>query len=208
MSDKNIPITNQNDVSDAEDLQNTNEEDFEDFLSIDLSTLFESDSQNVSENLEDLYNQNDSNSKDKEEDSEKETEVTQTIKHKSDSFDEALEASYTEIDQAFLYYLNDFNENTSRANNQKILLKSHFFYAILLIMLLLCVFPYIMVFCFHKLITETTITILSLSSLAEVVSSIIVLPKIIAKYLFNKNEEAAKIKLIKNMQSYNTRKRE
>lgn len=41
MSDKNIPITNQNDVSDAEDLQNTNEED-EDFFSFNLSALFES----------------------------------------------------------------------------------------------------------------------------------------------------------------------
>ena len=45
--------------------------------------------------------------------------------------------------------------------------------------------------------------IMGISSTAEVVSSIIVLPKIIAKYLFNKKEEDNKRQIISNMQTYN-----
>lgn len=44
---------------------------------------------------------------------------------------------------------------------------------------------------------------MGISSTAEVVSSIIVLPKIIAKYLFNKKEEDNKRQIISNMQTYN-----
>lgn len=44
---------------------------------------------------------------------------------------------------------------------------------------------------------------MGISSTAEVVSSIIVLPKIIAKYLFNKKEEDNKRQIISNMQNYN-----
>lgn len=49
---------------------------------------------------------------------------------------------------------------------------------------------------------------MSITSLAETLSAVIVLPKIIAEYLFNKTEEKNKIDIISNMQIYNRGKRE
>jgi hypothetical protein len=43
--------------------------------------------------------------------------------------------------------------------------------------------------------------------LIELVSAIIVLPKIIAEYLFNKEEDSNMMQIIKSMQEYNEKKR-
>ena len=59
---------------------------------------------------------------------------------------------------------------------------------------------------FREKVTDATVITLGISSTAEVVSSIIVLPKIIAKYLFNKKEEDNKREIISNMQEYNHEK--
>lgn len=55
--------------------------------------------------------------------------------------------------------------------------------------------------------SDASVITLSLTSLAEIVSAIVVLPKIIAKYLFNKKEDDNKIKIIFDMQAYNKEKR-
>ena len=56
----------------------------------------------------------------------------------------------------------------------------------MIIMFLVIIFPYFLVIMFRTKITDATVITLGISSTAEVVSSIIVLPKIIAKHLFNK----------------------
>ena len=45
-----------------------------------------------------------------------------------------------------------------------------------------------------------------ISVLIELVSAIIVLPKIIAEYLFNKEEDRNMTEIIKSMQNYNEKK--
>ena len=74
-------------------------------------------------------------------------------------------------------------------------------------MALILLFPYLMVIMFQSKVTDMTLISLSISSLAETLSAIIILPKIIAKYLFNKKEENNKVKIISNMRVYNKEKR-
>ena len=75
----------------------------------------------------------------------------------------------------------------------------------MIIMFLVIIFPYFLVIMFRTKITDATVITLGISSTAEVVSSIIVLPKIIAKHLFKK-EEDNKREIISNMQTYNHEK--
>ena len=76
----------------------------------------------------------------------------------------------------------------------------------MVVLFFVILFPYFLVFMFHTKVTDATVITLGISSTAEVVSSIIVLPKIIAKYLFNKKEEDNKREIISNMQMYNHNK--
>lgn len=56
--------------------------------------------------------------------------------------------------------------------------------------------------------SETSMIVAMISVLIELVSAIIVLPKIIAEYLFNKEEDKNMMEIIKSMQNYNEKKHE
>lgn len=73
-------------------------------------------------------------------------------------------------------------------------------------MALIILFPFLLVIMFRSRVTDVALITLSISSLTETLSAIIILPKIIAKYLFNKKEEENKIQIISNMQLYNKEK--
>ena len=86
------------------------------------------------------------------------------------------------MDAEFQKYLENFNEIVKQNEEQKFKLKKYFFYCVMIILFLVIIFPYILVFVFHEKVTDVTVITMGISSTAEVVSSIIVLPKIIAKY--------------------------
>lgn len=129
------------------------------------------------------------------------------IEKNGKAFTESLQQSYIDMDGAFLAYLNNFNVTVQRQEYLKLQLKYKFFYYIMIFMAAVIFFPYIIVFIFRDKITDTSIVTLSITSFAEIMSAIIVLPKIIAEYLFNKKEEDNKIKVISDMQTYNKEKR-
>lgn len=116
---------------------------------------------------------------------------------------ELFQSPYIHMDAEFQKYLENFNETVKKNEEQKFKLKKYFFYCVMIILFLVIIFPYILVFVFHEKVTDVTVITMGISSTAEVVSSIIVLPKIIAKYLFNKKEEDNKRQIISNMQTYN-----
>lgn len=116
---------------------------------------------------------------------------------------ELVQSSYIHMDAEFQKYLENINEIVKQNEEQKFKLKKYFFYCVMIILFLVIIFPYILVFVFHEKVTDVTVITMGISSTAEVVSSIIVLPKIIAKYLFNKKEEDNKRQIISNMQTYN-----
>ena len=57
-------------------------------------------------------------------------------------------------------------------------------------------------------ISYSQFAIAVLSSTVEIITSLIVLPKIIAEYLFNKDEDKNKTDIIARMQKYNKNKRD
>lgn len=133
--------------------------------------------------------------------------VESDIEKSETTFTAIVNQSYIDMDKAFLQYLNTFIEDVKSQEELKLELKRDFFYWILFFMGAVIVFPYIMMFLFRSQITDVSIVALSITSLAETLSAIIVLPKIIAKYLFNKKEDDNKIKIISRMQKYNKGKR-
>lgn len=133
--------------------------------------------------------------------------VESAIEKNEKAFNDSVHQSYIDMDEAFLTYLINFNATVEKQESLKLCLKKQFFYFIMLFMGLVITFPYIMVYMFRDKVTDVTIITLSIASLAEILSAIIVLPKIIAKYLFNKKEEDNKIKIISDMQAYNKEKR-
>lgn len=76
----------------------------------------------------------------------------------------------------------------------------------MIFMALIILFPFLLVIMSRSRVTDVALITLTISSLAETLSAIIILPKIIAKYLFNKKEEENKIQIISNMQLYNKEK--
>lgn len=129
-------------------------------------------------------------------------------KNNSKSFENILPRSYEEMDQEFLAYLKNFNEFSKTQEEVKNKLKKRFFCGVMVLMGAIIFFPYFLIIIFRNQITDFSIIALSITSLAETLSAVIVLPKIIAEYLFNKTEEKNKIDIISNMQIYNRGKRE
>ena len=97
---------------------------------------------------------------------------------------ELFQNSYMHMDVEFQKYLENFNESVKNTERQKYVLKIIFFICVMVVLFFVILFPYFLVFMFRTKVTDATVITLGISSTAEVVSSIIVLPKIIAKYLF------------------------
>lgn len=122
--------------------------------------------------------------------------------------------THEEYTQAYINVLNTYNtqiENTMKSRNQ---LKRSFFYLIRLIMLgLIFLFFitivisfllfYLMVLRDYKSATVVTGAVTALiSTFSTMLLSIFKLPRLIAKYLFNKNEDRSMSEIIKNIQQY------
>ena len=115
--------------------------------------------------------------------------------------------SYIKIDQEFNRFLHNFVDIEEKKEQQKLNLKDQFFWFIMLGFLALMLTPLIIVIVGRNM-SSTSMMVSLITTLIELVSAIIVLPKIIAEYLFNKEEDANMIQIIKNMQEYNEKKHE
>ena len=114
-------------------------------------------------------------------------------------------SSYIRFDKEFRKFLKHYVRQQKKKEFQKLVLKGFFFGIIMLGFVILLATPMvIMLFCAEK---SSSVLITSLiASLIELVSAIIVLPKIIAEYLFNKEEDKNMMEIIKYMQRYNEKK--
>lgn len=165
--------------------------------SLNISALeFNPSASNVSEDIENLLVD------------ESISESENENKYASDKkeISELFQNSYMHMDVEFQKYLENFNESVKNTERQKYVLKIIFFICVMVVLFFVILFPYFLVFMFRTKVTDATVITLGISSTAEVVSSIIVLPKIIAKYLFIKKEEDNKREIIFNMQMYNHNK--
>lgn len=134
--------------------------------------------------------------------------VENVIDKEGQSIASLAKKSYNTMDMSFQEYLNTFNRYTKISEFQKVILKPVFFAIVMATLIFVIVSPYILLFYHDDLITDTTIISTTITSSVETISAIVVLPKIIAKYLFNKDEDTNKTNIIKGMQDYNVSKKD
>lgn len=113
--------------------------------------------------------------------------------------------SYIRIDKEFERFLANFVKSQNEKEKQKLHFKDQFFWLIMIGFFSLMILPLIIVISSSR-ISDTSMIVALISTLIELVSAIIVLPRIIAEYLFNKEEDKNMIEIIKSMQEYNEKK--
>ena len=115
--------------------------------------------------------------------------------------------SYVRFDEEFHRFLSNFVVQQKDKEDLKQLLKKWFFGLIMAGFFALLITPLVIVLKSKGITTGALVTAL-LTTLVELVSAIIVLPKIIAEYLFNKEEDKNMMEIIKSMQTYNEKKQD
>lgn len=139
-----------------------------------------------------------------EENSNAEDLVVEDSQQIKDLFDE----SYIKMDEKFLGYLETFTEITRKGDKVKRTLKCWFFVCIMLILIALIACQ-CFVICYASMNSQSVDSkaiVAVCGILIENLTALIVLPRIIAEYLFNKEEDKNRIDIIKSMQSYNEHK--
>ena len=74
------------------------------------------------------------------------------------------------------------------------------------VFVILCLSPFVILFLFRNIITNQSLIVTIIGTLTEILTAIIVLPKIIANYLFNLNEDKEYFNLISDLKSYHEKK--
>lgn len=135
---------------------------------------------------------------------EAEKKITESSKDSPDLFKE----SYMEMDEKFIEYLSVFTKAIENSEKLKASLKKSFFVVIVIIMcgiiITLCSISLISLFIDKN---DSTFIVVIGGMLIEGMTAILILPRIIAEYLFNKEEEKHRMEIIKSMQTYNDHKK-
>ena len=86
-------------------------------------------------------------------------------------------------------------------------LKIDFFYIIMGLLIILTISPLIIVFVFCNNSNSYAFALSTIASVVELATGIIILPKIIARYLFNREEDNLYFELIRDLKDYHNSKR-
>lgn len=114
--------------------------------------------------------------------------------------------SYQKTDKKLLDTLNDTVDLLKDREKEKVKLKKYFFNIIMFVFFLLCVSPVAMLYFFRNIITNQSFIVTILGTFVELITAIIILPKIIANYLFNLDEDKAYFQLISELKIYHENK--
>lgn len=106
------------------------------------------------------------------------------------------------MDEYFLIFLSNFVKTQNEKEQQKTIFKEQFFWIVMIGFLSLLLTPMILIISLKSL-SQITAVVSLVTIFFELVSAIIVLPKIIAEYLFNKQEDEKLMQIIESMQKYN-----
>ena len=102
--------------------------------------------------------------------------------------------------------LTDTVDLLKNRETQKSRFKLWFFIIIMTVFVILCLSPFVILFLFRNIITNQSLIVTIIGTLTEILTAIIVLPKIIANYLFNLNEDKEYFNLISDLKSYHEKK--
>lgn len=134
---------------------------------------------------------------------EEDADTDTVISESENLFKEAKEA-YNKVDDKLLIFIDNFVINQDNAAKQKQKLKNIFFWFTMIGFGLIILTPIIcLIFLITARVEDYYIIFGAIvASLLEVLTTIIILPKIVAEYLFNKKEEKSNIKIVELMQKY------
>ena len=151
-------------------------------------------------NLEDIINSLDDNSN-----IEKSNETEKLNESKIDTL-KCLLDNFQQTDRKLLETLTDTIELLKNRETQKSNFKKWFFIVIMTVFSALCISPFLILFFFRNIITNQSLIVTIIGTLTEILTAIIVLPKIIANYLFNLNEDKEYFNLISDLKKYHENK--
>lgn len=151
-------------------------------------------------NLEDIINSLDDDSE-----IEKSNETEKLNESKISTLNCLLE-NYQQTDRKLLETLTDTIDLLKQREEQKRKFKKWFFRVTMAILAVLCLSPFFILFFFRNIITNQSLIVTIIGTLTEILTAIIVLPKIIANYLFNLNEDKEYFDLISDLKSYHEKK--
>lgn len=143
---------------------------------------------------------------------EKEKESTsneQIIARYDGSYNEFLSVSRrttNERDELFNEFLAHYTSSFTAKSEQKILLKNRFFILIMIIFFIIVMIPVLEIIIFIGQNGTASFIVSIVGSFVELFTAFLVLPKIIAEYLFNKEEDKHMVTIIEKMQTYNLEK--
>ena len=115
--------------------------------------------------------------------------------------------SYLAMDKLFRSFLEVYIDKYKKGQSEREKFKKGFLVCSLILLFISVVSP--IVFCYFLLFRDVEVisaVAAIVGLLIEIISTIIVLPRTIAEYLFDKDENKQVIDIIKNMQTYNTEK--
>jgi hypothetical protein len=109
--------------------------------------------------------------------------------------------SYKRVDNQIIDFITNFVVNQNSTIKQKLFLKNIFFWIIMGIFIIVTATPILVVILVNS---NNTLAFISsiLAAITQTLASIIILPKIVAEYLFNKEEDVATLKIVELMQAY------
>lgn len=151
-------------------------------------------------NLSDIINSLDDDSN-----IEKSNEIEKLNESKIDTLKCVLD-NYQQTDRKLLETLTDTVDFLKNRETQKSRFKLWFFIIIMTVFVILCLSPFVILFLFRNIITNQSLIVTIIGTLTEILTAIIVLPKIIANYLFNLNEDKEYFNLISDLKSYHEKK--
>ena len=114
-------------------------------------------------------------------------------------------AIFIKTDKQFLEFLTNFVITQDKKEVQKLDFKERFFSIVMFGFLVLLITPFALILSIKDM-SQTTAVVSMIAVLIELVSAIIVLPQIIAEYLFNKKEDEKLMQIIETMQDYNQKR--
>ena len=124
--------------------------------------------------------------------------------NESETLFKEIKESYNKVDDRLIDFISNFVENQNTASKQKKALKDIFFWFTMVLFAIIVMTPIIclVLMLIWKVPNYYVIFGSLVASVVEVLTTVIVLPKIVAEYLFNKEEEKANLQIVQLMQKY------
>lgn len=125
-----------------------------------------------------------------------------------DDLNNILKRTYGNTDKLLAEKLKNSFEILEKRENTKQFMKKCFFWIIMFIFCILTLSPIILFIFMYNRMNNLTFLISIIGSLVELTLGILILPKIIAQYLFNKDEDKLFFDLIKELKAYHDSKKD